>query len=62
MKLDPVQTCGGYNEDDGYSLTVAFTDQHAITLDGLSYEDMLQLKDCIDCMLLEDEDGIGTTS
>jgi hypothetical protein len=62
MKLDSIQTCGGYNEDGGYSLTVAFTDQHAITLDGLSYEDMLQLKSCIDCMLLEDEDGIGTTS
>ena len=61
MKLKPIQTCGGYNEDDGYSLTLAFTDQHAITLDGLSYEDMLQLKDCIDCMIMEDENGTGIT-
>jgi hypothetical protein len=62
MKLNPIQTCGGYNKDDSYSLTVAFNDNHAVTLDGLSHEDMLQLKSCIDCMIMEDEYGIGTTS
>jgi hypothetical protein len=61
MKLDPVQTCGGF-DGEVYSLTVAFTDQHAITLDGLSHEDMLQLKSCIDCMIVEDDDDIGTTT
>ena len=62
MKLKPIQTCGSYSEDDGYSLTLAFTDQHAITFDGLSHEDMLELKSCIDCMISEDEDGTGTAS
>lgn len=61
MKLNPVQTCGT-SDGDVYNLNIAFTDQHVVCLEGLSYEDMLQLKSCIDCMLMEDEDGIGTTS
>jgi hypothetical protein len=51
--MKSIQTCGSM-VDDEYSLTVAF-EKHAITLDGLSKEDMLQLKSCIDCMLIEDE-------
>ena len=61
MKLNPIQTCGTF-DGDFYNITICFTDPHCITLDGLSYEDMLELKSCIDCMLMEDEDGIGTTS
>ena len=58
-----IQTCGSCNPDeDEYSLTIAFEKQ-AITLDGLSKDDMLELKSCIDCMLFEEEnDGIGLTS
>jgi hypothetical protein len=58
-----IQTCGSSNPDeDEYSLTIAFEKQ-AITLDGLSKDDMLELKSCIDCMLFEEEsDGVGTTS
>ena len=58
-----IQTCGSCNPDeDEYSLTIAFEKQ-AITLDGLSKDDMLEIKSCIDCMLLEEEnDGIGLTS
>jgi hypothetical protein len=49
-----IQTCGSFNPDeDEYSLTIAFEKQ-AITLDGLSKDDVLELKSCIDCMLLED--------
>ena len=59
--MKTIQTCGSYL-DDCYTITVAFTDQYAITLDGLSKEDMLELQSCIDCMLMEDDDGIGTTS
>jgi len=61
MKLKPIQTCGGY-DGEFYNITICFTDSHCITLDGLSHEDMLQLKSCIDCMIMEDEDGTGTTS
>lgn len=58
-----IQTCGSCNPDeDEYSLTIGFEKQ-AITLDGLSKDDMLELKSCIDCMLFEEEnDGIGLTS
>ena len=58
-----IQTCGSCNpEEDEYSLTIAFEKQ-AITLDGLSKDDMLELKSCIDCILFEEEnDGIGLTS
>ena len=58
-----IQTCGSSNPDeDEYSLTIAFEKQ-AITLDGLSEDDMLELKSCIDCMLFEEEsNGTGITS
>ena len=54
MKLNPIQTCGGF-DGDVYNITICFTDIHCITLDGLSKEDMLELKSCIDCMLVEDD-------
>lgn len=57
-----IQTAGT-SDGEFYSLIIGFRkSDHAITLDGLTKEDMLELKSCIDCMLLEDEDGIGTTS
>ena len=58
-----IQTCGSSNpEEDEYSLTIAFEKQ-AITLEGLSKDDVLELKSCIDCMLFEEEnDGTGLTS
>lgn len=49
-----VQTCGTF-DGDYYSITVAIGDIHTITLDGLSKDDMLELKSCVDCMLIEDE-------
>jgi hypothetical protein len=48
-----IQTAGTY-DGEYYSIIVAIGNAHAITLDGLSKEDMLQLKSCIDCMLIED--------
>ena len=57
-----IQTCGGFDGDFN-NITICFTDSHCITLDGLSKDDMLELKSCIDCMLLEEEtNGIGITS
>ena len=56
-----IQTCGGF-DGEVYNITVAF-EKHAITLDGLSKEDMLELQSCIDCMLFQEEsDGTGKTS
>lgn len=48
-----IQTCGSYHPDEDYTLTISFNDYHTITLDGLTKEDMLELKSCIDCMLEE---------
>jgi hypothetical protein len=48
-----IQTSGTYDEEC-YSLNIAFNDYHIVTLDGLSKEDMIELKSCIDCMIAED--------
>jgi hypothetical protein len=48
-----IQTTGGYSPDLGYSLSICITDTHCITVDGLSKEDMLEIKSCVDCMLLD---------
>ena len=57
-----IQTCGGF-DGDFYNITICFTDPHCITLDGLSEDDMLELKSCIDCLLFDGEtDDVGLTS
>jgi len=56
-----IQTSGTYN-DEFYTLNISFNDYHVVTLDGLSKEDMLELQSCIDCMIMEDDNGIGFTS
>ena len=63
MLMRTIQVGGSSTpEEDEYSLTIGFEKQ-SITLDGLSKDDMLELKSCIDCMLFEEEnDGIGLTS
>jgi len=48
-----IQTAGTF-DGECYSLIIGFREsEHAISLDGLSKEDMLELKSCIDCMLIE---------
>lgn len=56
-----IQTSGTY-DGEFYILNIAFNDYHVVTLDGLSKEDMLELQSCIDCMIMEDDNGIGFTS
>ena len=57
-----IQTCGGF-DGEVYNITICFTDPHCITLDGLSKDDVLELKSCIDCILFEEEsDDVGLTS
>jgi hypothetical protein len=51
--MTAIQTSGSF-DGDYYSLIIAFNDQHAITIDALSKEDMLELQSCINCMLIED--------
>lgn len=56
-----IQTSGAY-DGEFYTLNIAFNDYNVVSLDGLSRADMLELQSCIDCMIMEDEDGVGTTS
>jgi hypothetical protein len=48
-----IQTCGSYNPDDEYSLTAVFNHFHAVTVYGLTKEDLQELQSCIECLLLE---------
>jgi hypothetical protein len=48
-----IQTCGGF-DGEVYNITVAF-EKHAITLDGLTKEDIYEIASCAICML-PDED------
>jgi hypothetical protein len=54
MMKRQIQTCGGYNPDDGYSFTIAFRDGPAMTLDGLTKEDLQEIQSCIECLMLEE--------
>ncbi len=49
-----IQTCGSYTPNDGYSVCISFNEFHTITLDGLTKDDMLELKSCIECMIFEE--------
>lgn len=48
-----IQTCGGYNETDGYTFSIAFGDGPAMSLEGLTEEDVCQIASCALCMLPE---------
>ncbi len=46
-----VQTCGSFNLNENlYSFSIAF-ENHCITIDGLSKEDMIEIKSCVDCLI-----------
>jgi hypothetical protein len=54
-KICVIQTCGGYNPDDGYSFSIAFGNGPCMTLDGLTKEDIYQIASCALCMLPDEE-------
>ena len=49
-----IQTSGTF-DGEFYILNIAFSDYHVVSLDGLSKEDMLELKSCINCMIVEED-------
>ena len=55
MMKEQIQTCGGYNSDEGYSFSIAFGDGPCMTLDGLTKEDIYQIASCAICMLPDEE-------
>lgn len=51
-----IQTCGSYVEmDDQYTFSIAFGNGPAMSLDGLTKEDIYEIASCALCML-PDED------
>jgi hypothetical protein len=50
-----IQTCGGYNIEDGYAFTIAFGDGPCMSLDGLTKEDIMEIASCALCMLPEED-------
>lgn len=50
-----IQTFGSYNPEDGYTFSIAFGDGPAMTLDGLTKEDIFEIASCA-VALLPDED------
>ena len=56
-----IQTSGTY-DGEFYTLNISFSDYHVVTLDGLSKEDVEELQSCLNCMIMEDDNGIGFTS
>lgn len=56
-----IQTCGSYHPDDGYTLTIAFNNYHTMTLDGLTLEDLQEIKSCVDCMMVTESELDSST-
>jgi hypothetical protein len=50
-----IQTCGGYNPDDGYIFTICFGNRSCMSLDGLTKEDIYEIASCALCMLPDEE-------
>jgi hypothetical protein len=50
-----IQTCGGYNEDDGYTFAIAFGDGPLMSLEGLTKEDIYEIASCALCLLPEED-------
>jgi hypothetical protein len=50
-----IQTCGGYNEDDGYTFSICFGKGPLMSLEGLTKEDIYQIASCALCMLPDEE-------
>lgn len=48
-----IQTCGGYNETDGYTFAIAFGNGPLMSLEGLTEEDIYEIASCVLCLLPE---------
>jgi hypothetical protein len=50
-----IQTCGGYNPEDGYTFSIAFGDGPVMSLEGITKEDIYEIASCTLCMLPEED-------
>lgn len=53
-----IQTCGSHDSmTDEFTFSMAFGDNPAITFEGLTREQVVNLRDCLDCMLWHEQDS-----
>lgn len=53
-----IQTCGSYDEmTDEFAFSMAFGDSPALTFEGLTREQVTDLRDCLDSMLWQELDS-----
>jgi hypothetical protein len=51
-----IQTTGSFDtEFNTYSISICMENDRLMTLEGFTKEDMIQLRSCINCMLLDEK-------
>ena len=50
-----IQTCGGYNPDNGYSFAICFGNGPLMNLEGLTEENIYEIASCTLCLLPDDK-------
>jgi hypothetical protein len=54
----PIQTCGSRDSlTDEFTLSMCFGESPALTFEGLTREQIVNLRDCLDCMLWDEVDN-----
>ena len=54
----PIQTCGSHDGiTDEFTLSMCFGESPALSFDGLTREQVINLRDCLDCMLWDEVDN-----
>jgi len=54
----PIQTCGSCDPlTDEFTLSMCFGESPALTFEGLTREQVINLRDCLDCMLWEESES-----
>lgn len=56
MSEKRLQATGGYNPDDDYSVSICIGDGPVITLEYMTKEEVIYLRDLFDCLLFTDSE------
>ena len=56
--MTKIQTCGSRDSlTDEFNFSIAFSDNPTLTFEGLTREQVLNMRNCLDCMLWDELDG-----
>ena len=56
--MSDIQTCGSFDSlTDEFTFSMCFGDSPALTFEGLTRDQVRNLRDCLDCMLWEEIDS-----